>query len=111
MYGLKGEHLPALLNERQTPLKLSYPVNESYDFSIAIPEGYNFISPSVNKELRNEIGSVKIEISSNENLIHAVKSLKINTDEISPAEYANLKSILDIWNKKNYNEIILKLQE
>jgi hypothetical protein len=107
-YGLKGEHLQTLLNERQTPLKLSYAIHESYDFTISIPEGFNFVAPSIKKELINEIGSVTMDISFADNAIHVIKSLKINKEEISPAEYNSFKNLLDIWNKKNYNEIILK---
>jgi hypothetical protein len=107
-YGLKGEHLQTLLNERQTPLKLSYAVNESYDFTILIPEGFNFVAPSIKKELINEIGSVTMDISFADNTIHVIRSLEINKEEISPAEYNSFKNLLDIWNKKNYNEIILK---
>lgn len=106
-YGIKGEHLRTLLNERKTPLHLTYPVNEYYDFTISIPKGFSFVATH-KKELINEIGSVTMDISFADNTIHVIKSLKINKEEISPAEYNSFKNILDIWNKKNYNEIILK---
>lgn len=107
-YGLKGEHLRNLLNERKTPLHLSNPVNESYDFTISIPEGFSFVSPNIKKELSNEIGSVIIEISISDRAIHVIKSLKINKQEISPYEYTYFKNLIDLWNKNTYNEIILK---
>jgi len=107
-YGLKGEHLSTLLNERQTPLKLSYAINESYDFTISIPEGFSLVSPNIKKEISKEIGFVKIEISSSESSIHIIKSLKINKEEINPSEYSAFKQIVDLWNKKTYNEVILK---
>ncbi len=106
-YGIKGEHIRTLLNERCTPFTLSYPINESYDFSISIPNEFSFVAP-IKKELVNEIGSVMIEIGFSDNTIHVLKSLKINKDEISPNEYSSFKNLLDIWNKKTYNEIILK---
>ena len=107
-YGIKGEHLRTLLNERQTPLHLTYPVNESYDFTISIPEGFSFVAPEIKKELSNETGSVIIDISFSENVIHIIKSLKINKQEITPSEYSGFKNIMDLWNKNNYNKIILK---
>ncbi|HAF28158.1 MAG TPA: hypothetical protein DCG75_03830 [Bacteroidales bacterium] len=106
-YGIKGEHIRTLLNERQTPFKLSSPINESYGFDISVPEGFSFITP-IKEELSNEIGSVIIETSFADHSIHIVKSLKINKEEISSAEYSSFKKLLDIWNKKTYNEIILK---
>ncbi|NOQ27355.1 MAG: DUF3857 domain-containing protein [Bacteroidales bacterium] len=107
-YGLKGELLDFLLNERQTALKLSYPINESYNFNISIPKGFNFVAPIVNKVLTNEIGTVRVEIRFADDSIYLKKSIKINKVEISPAEYGSFKNLLDIWNKKTYNEIILK---
>ena len=107
-YGIKGEHLRTLLNERKTPLHLTYPVNESYDFTISIPEGFSFVAPKIKRELSNETGSVKIDISFSENAIHIVKSLKINKQEITPSEYSGFKNLMDLWNKNNYNKIIVK---
>ena len=106
-YGIKGEHLRTLLGERQNPLKLSYPINESYDFKIATPEGFTLVK-TINEQLDNELGSVKIEISSDGNLLHIVKSLNITKDEINPADYTSFKALIEIWDKKPYNEIILK---
>ncbi len=110
-YGIKGEHLRTLLNERQTPLKLSNSINESYDFKISIPEGFSLVSPNIKKELSNETGSVIIEISLSDKAIHVIKSLKINKQEITPSEYSGFKNLMDLWNKNNYNQIILKKTE
>lgn len=106
-FGIKNEHLGTLLNERQTPFKLSNQINESYNFSLTIPKEFSLVAP-IKKELSNELGSVLIEINAAGNNIHIVKSLKINKDLISSEEYINVKNLLDIWNKKTYNEIILK---
>lgn len=106
-YGIKGEHLRTLLNERKAPFVLSYPINESYGFDISVHEGFSLITP-VKEELSNEVGSVIIEISFADNIIHIVKSLKINKEEISSEEYISFKKLLDIWNKKTYNEVVLK---
>ncbi|MCK5169447.1 MAG: DUF3857 domain-containing protein [Bacteroidales bacterium] len=107
-FGIKGEHLYTLLNERETPLHLTYPVNESYDFTISIPEGFSFVAPEIKKELSNETGSVIIEISCSENVIHIVKNLKINKQEVHPSEYSAFKNIMDLWNKSTYKKIIIK---
>ena len=107
-FGIKGEHLRTLLNERKTPLHLTYPVNESYDFTISIPEGFSFVAPEIKKELSNEIGFVTIEINSSENVIQIIKSLKMNKQEVTPLEYSSFKSIMNLWNKDTYKKIILK---
>lgn len=107
-YGIKGEHLYPLLNERKTPFYLSYPINESYDYTITIPDNFSFVAPEIKKEITNEIGSLKIEISKTDQMIHINKSLKINENRIKPEEYPKFKDLLESWNKKTYQEIILK---
>ena len=107
-YGIKGEHLKALLSERHTPLKLNEIINESYDFTISIPEDFSLVTPIIEKEISNNIGFVKIKINSSENQIHMIKSLKINKQEINPNEYNDFKSLINLWNKKTSNELILK---
>ncbi|MDA3953752.1 MAG: DUF3857 domain-containing protein, partial [Bacteroidales bacterium] len=99
-YGIKGEHLSTLLNERKTPLQLSNFINESYDFNISLPEGFSLVSPNIKKELSNGIGSVIIEISSSDRDVHVIKSLKINKLVINPIEYNDFKNLINLWNKK-----------
>jgi hypothetical protein len=95
-YGIKGEHLSTLLNERKTPLQLSNFINESYDFNISLPEGFSLVSPNIKKELSNGIGSVIIEISSSDRDVHVIKSLKINKLVINPIEYNDFKNLINL---------------
>lgn len=106
--GIKASHLRTLSKERKTPLHLTYPVNESYDFKIVIPDGFEFVGPEVQKEIVNETGSVKVFINNSNNTIQVSKALKIHSQDILPGEYANFKTLMDLWNKNNYNEIIVK---
>ncbi len=107
-YGLKGEHLNVLLKERKTPLQLSQPLNESYEYSVILPEGLNFTAPELDEVIENDLGSVSINFSADNKNLKINKSLKINHSLITPEAYTQFKDLLDAWNKETYREIILK---
>jgi len=106
-YGIQAEHLNTLLSERKTPLHLSQTINETYQFNVKLPEGFELSSP-VTKELSNELGGVSVDITANNSQLQIKKSLKIKKAVICPTEYSQFKNLMDIWNKKTYKEIILK---
>lgn len=107
-YGIKGEYLNVLTDERKTPLKLLQPVNEVYEYIINLPEGYVFSAPAIEKELSNDLGSVFIKISAESKFLKMDKKLKVNRSIINPEEYSQFKDLVEIWNDKTYREIILK---
>lgn len=109
-YGIKAEHLNVLIEERQTPLQLSQTINETYHFTVKLPEGFELTS-SVNQKLNNELGSVSVDIKANNDQLQIMKSLNINKDIISPGEYGQFKDLMEIWNKKTYSEIVLKKKD
>lgn len=107
-YGIKGEHLPNMYQDRKTPLQLSECINEMYKFSIQLPDSITFVAPEITKGLTNTIGEVKISIAIENQTVQILKQLKINESTITPEKYADFKALIDIWNKKQYNEIVLK---
>ncbi len=107
-FGIKGEHLNFLIEERQTPLQLSQEINELYNYSLKLPDGFVFTAPSIEKELENDLGSVFIKINAESNVLKIDKKLKVNRSIINPEEYSQFKDLLEIWNNKTFREIILK---
>ncbi|HSH50489.1 MAG TPA: DUF3857 domain-containing protein [Bacteroidales bacterium] len=107
-YGIKGEHIRVMLDKRQTPLKLSQPINETYQYNVKLPEGFVFIAPDVTKERANNLGSVSININEEDNMLIINKSVTIKKSLINPVEYIEFRELLDIWRKEIYCEIILK---
>lgn len=107
-YGIKGEHLPNMYQNRQTPLQLSDCINESYNFSVQLADSISLVAPKITKELANSAGEVKISIALENQIIQISKQLKINQSTITPEMYTDFKALIDIWNKKQYNELVLK---
>lgn len=107
-YGIKVEHLNVLLEGRKTPLQLYQTINETYEYNLKLPEGFEYTAPEVKKEFSNDLGSVTINISTNEGNLKINKNLKIKKSFINPEKYSLFKALMDIWNKNIYREIILK---
>lgn len=106
--GIASAHLQPLLNERVAPLTIGNSTDETYDFTITLPDGFEFVGPSVDKEVTNILGSVKVSITSESNKLHIVKKLAIPESKISPEEYVNFKQLMNLWQKEEYHELVFK---
>jgi len=107
-YGIKGEYIRSLLDKRQTPLKLSQPINETYEYTVELPEGFTFIAPDIIKNISNNLGAVSITVTEENNTLKINRSLEIKKCLINPEEYSALSDLLNIWRNDTYDEIILK---
>ncbi|MFW5721043.1 MAG: DUF3858 domain-containing protein, partial [Bacteroidota bacterium] len=93
--------------ERQTPLQISQEINESYDYSLKLPDGFVFTAPSSEKELSNDLGSVFVKINAENKTLKIEKKLLVNRSIINPEEYSQFKDLIEIWNNKTFQEIII----
>ena len=107
-YGIKGEHIGILTEKRESPLKLSQNINESYEYTVTIPEGFAFVASDITKELNNNLGSVSITVTEENNTLKINRSLEIKKWLINPEEYSAFCDLLKIWRNDTYHEIILK---
>ncbi|MCF8369466.1 MAG: DUF3857 domain-containing protein [Bacteroidales bacterium] len=110
--GLKGGseswHMPYLNSERITSFEVPNTINEQYSFSITLPEGVQFINPVDLTEVKADFGEMLISTSIKENIITVKRMLKIQRTVISPEEYPKFKEMMDLWNEKNFRQLILK---
>lgn len=107
-YGIKGEHIGILTEKRESPLKLSQNIHESYQYTVTLPEGFAFVAPDITKELNNNLGSVSITVTEENNTLNISQTLKIKKCLINPEEYSAFCDLLKIWRNDTYHEIIVK---
>ncbi|MEE4196870.1 MAG: DUF3857 domain-containing protein [Bacteroidales bacterium] len=107
-YGIEGEHIRILLQERETPLQLSQTINETYEYTVKLPEGFVFTAPEITRERTNTLGSVSITITEEDNTLNVSHSLTINQRMITPEEYHNFLELMHLWRNETFQEIILK---
>ena len=106
--GVGHWRLERLLADRKSTLKLKSIVDESYDFTIELPENYEMITPEIGIKEENSVGSVEIQISQKKNKIRVKKVINIKKDIIQSNEYDEFRLLLNTWNTKSYKELVFR---
>ncbi len=106
--GTDSWHMNELVSMRAEPLEIPFPVNESYDLFITIPDGMVLVSPPVNLIVNNEFGSVAVSLSVEGNQLHIIRKISITQTMVPVEKYDTFKVIINSWNSKKYREVVLK---
>lgn len=106
--GVESWHMTELVTNRVEPFEIPFPINESYDYFITIPEGMELVSTSGNQKMENENGNLELSISQEGNLIHVIRKLNIVKTLVPAEKYESFRILMNAWNSKKYREIVLK---
>ena len=82
--GFDAWNLGQFSGSGRTPVKLEYPLTESYKYEVEIPKGYELFTPPVDLEIKNDLGELKIHISQSGRTVTIIRS------------YQNLKDVSDL---------------
>jgi hypothetical protein len=97
--------LPATRTES---LELPAVTVQEYNMAVTLPATYSFISPDLNKNLKNSAGSVEISFKKEGQSIEVNRKLSLSTLVLKPEQVSDLKALMNIWLNKNYKQLILK---
>jgi hypothetical protein len=106
--GMDSWHINYLTAERLTPIEVPNDLDEEYEFTYSIPDGFKLINPLTLTELKASFGEVSVSIIQDGNTIIVKRNLKINQQTISTADYKAFKQMIDLWNESKYKELVLK---
>jgi hypothetical protein len=106
--GSDSWHMNELVSSRTEPLEIPFPISESYDLFITIPEGMAMITPAAKHEMNNEFGSIEISISVEGRQLHIIRKLNITHTMVPVEKYDTFRTMINTWNNKKYREIVLK---
>jgi hypothetical protein len=106
--GSDSWHMTELVSSRVEPLEILFPLNESYDLLIAIPENLSLVTPPESLNINNEFGNISVSISAEGNQLHIVRKININQTMVSVEKYDAFKAMINAWNSKKYRELVLK---
>ena len=106
--GADSWHITELLSTRVEPLEIPFPLSESYDLFITIPEGISLVSPPASININNEFGSIAVSISAEGNQLHVVRKISITRTMVPVEKYDVFKAMINSWNSKKYREVVLK---
>lgn len=95
---------------RVYPVDFSFPFQDSYNFTIKIPEGYEieYLPEMLQVQTVNNYASFKFNISSNLNQIQIISSFDINTFMIPSNDYKAMKEFYEMMLKKHAEKIVLR---
>lgn len=106
--GFGGWHISFLNSQRDADFVLPFPISESYNYTITLPDGYELVTMKQRVDLKNEAGAVKIELSPKDNQIIVSRELRLDKSVIAPAEYPALRALVNEWLDTNYTTLLLR---
>lgn len=109
-YG-KGVHswsLSPLYSKRDKSLEIPYSTEENYEYTILLSPGQHLQNPFTPIEKKYPIGSVSIQMNQEKGKINIRKKLLLNYSIIPAWQYDNFRKLMNIWNNKKYNTLIIK---
>ena len=106
--GSDSWHMTELVSTRTEPLEIPFPIIESYDIFISMPEGITMISPAATLNMNNEFGSIECSVTAEGNQLHIVRKLLIQKTFLTVEKYDAFRVMINTWNSKKYREVVLK---
>lgn len=106
--GFGGWHISFLSSQRDGDFVLPFPISESYNYTITLPAGYELVTMKQRVDLKNEAGSVKIELNPKGNQISVSRSLRLYKGVIAPADYPAFRALINEWLDTNYTTLLLR---
>jgi len=106
--GSESWHMTELVSTRTEPFEIPYPITETYDIFISLPEGITLASAGANLKMSNEFGSTECSVTMEGNQLHVVRKLNIAVSYVPVDKYETFRMMMNAWNSKKYREVVLK---
>jgi len=110
-YGISSWGFSYIEKGRQVPIKLKELIKEEYHYMIELPESYELISPQVQLDVENPIGTLEISIRQEGNKIYIVRGISLKKDLIQYNEFNAFNELWKPWMNQSFTKIILKKAE
>lgn len=107
---LANSHFCRMNSNRQDNLMMPCKADEQYSYSIQIPEGMNLCTPQTDKTIANAAGKLVYSVQKNGNTAQVTRSLKLNKQLYTPAEYAALRALLTEWGNADTKVLLFSVQ-
>jgi hypothetical protein len=109
--GFEKWRIAYLDKTRQSNLFLPYPIVEKYSYTITLPLDYTLINKRFNERLKNNVGTVSVEIKPKGNQIEINRELKLNTQMIYQIDYNEFRNMINFWLDKNLSTVVFKKKD
>lgn len=109
--GFEKWRIAYLDKTRQSNLFLPYPIVEKCSYTITLPLDYTVINKRFNERLKNNVGTVSVEIKPKGNQIEINRELKLNTQMIYQIDYNEFRDMINFWLDKNLSTVVFKKKD
>lgn len=109
--GFEKWRIAYLDKTRQSNLFLPYPIVEKCSYTITLPLDYTVINKRFNERLKNNVGTVSVEIKPKGNQIEINRELKLNTQMIYQIDYNEFRNMINFWLDKNLSTVVFKKKD
>lgn len=106
--GFSGWQMNYLGASRITPLSIPFPIEESYSFSLEIPDHLELITSPGRSAISNQAGSVTTEITVKKQTVFISRKLRLNVREITLQHYDEFRSLINEWNDMNIRRPVFR---
>ncbi|MEY8609748.1 DUF3857 domain-containing protein [Parabacteroides segnis] len=96
-------------SSRKENLLLPCKANEQYSYTVQVPEGMKLATPEAIKTIENAAGKVVISVKQNGNNAEVERSLQLNKQLYTPAEFGNLRALLTEWGNQSGKTLLLSI--
>lgn len=94
--------------ERTNNLLLPAKADETYTCVVSVPAGMQVCTPQKTKEIANAVGKLKITIHTTGDKTEVTRSLQLDKQLITPAEYADFHRLMSEWEDAHNTTLLLK---
>jgi hypothetical protein len=106
--GFSSNRISFLSENREAPLQIHYPIYESYEYSLTIPDGMALVTPEESIEIKNEAGIVVIKLDQKKDKVNITRILHLKDNLYKPVLYKDFKALVDVWINPNYTKLVFK---
>ncbi|WP_425885743.1 DUF3857 domain-containing protein [Parabacteroides sp. ASD2025] len=105
-------HLPYgyLNSQRKENILIPRPVSEIYTYTIECPENMQLRTPQADKTISNAAGKLTIAVKTNGRTVTVTRSLELNKQLYTPAEYKELRQLLTEWSDVNGKTLLFSVR-
>ena len=93
---------------RKSNLSLLYVPDESYTYTLEIPEGMTLCTLTGKKQMANKAGEMYIEVELTGNKVIVKRSLQVKSTQITESVYPDFHKLMAEWVNPNNTSLILK---
>ena len=95
-------------SKRTNNLSLPVATDETYSYTINLPDNLAICTPNQVKNIENSVGELNRSIKSQGKQVNIQYSLKLNKQLITPADYPAFRKLMTEWSNINTQPLLLK---